>query len=241
MGEFSIYLPSNTTFLPSNKSWKYVTKLAREVNLNDDWECALTEIQYKRSWFNIVERENNFYIQDIDREKWYHITIPIGYYQNEQHLIETINTLLKTHKVKISFNIATRKIQIKIPNHIQIVFTRALAGIMGISYIQTTCSGPLYEGQFAMEMTRGIDSIYVYSDIIQTKLVGDSCVPLLRIVPVSGKFGEEICKEYNSPLYSRVAKHNFTTIEIYLTDSAGRHIPFTSGKVTVLLHFRKRK
>ena len=67
MDEFSVYLPSNTTFLPSNKSWQYVTQLAREINLNDDWECGLREIQYRRSWFNIVRNENQIYVHDFDR------------------------------------------------------------------------------------------------------------------------------------------------------------------------------
>ena len=41
-----------------------------------------------------------------------------------------------------------------------------------------------------MDLNRGIDAIYVYSDIIQTKLVGDSSVSLLSVVPLRCVFGE---------------------------------------------------
>ena len=41
-----------------------------------------------------------------------------------------------------------------------------------------------------MNLNRGIDAIYVYSDVIQTKLEGDSSVPLLSVVPLRGVFGE---------------------------------------------------
>ena len=61
-----------------------------------------------------------------------------------------------------------------------------------------------------MNLNRGIGAIYVYSDVIQTnKLVGDSSVPLLSVVPLRGVFGEMAFKEYYSPVYSPLAKHVF--------------------------------
>ena len=41
-----------------------------------------------------------------------------------------------------------------------------------------------------MNLNRGIDAIYVYSDVIQTKLVGDYCVPLLSVVPLRCVIGK---------------------------------------------------
>ena len=79
-----------------------------------------------------------------------------------------------------------------------------------------------------MNLNRGID-------VIQTNLVGDSSVPLLSLVPFRGVFWEMAFKEYSSPVYTSLAKHVFSTIEMYITDSAGRH-----GKVTVLLHFKQK-
>ena len=91
-----------------------------------------------------------------------------------------------------------------------------------------------------MNLNRGIDAIYVYSDVIQSKLVGDSSVPLLSVVHLRGVFGEMAFKEYYSPVYTPMAKYVFSTIEIYITDSTGRPVPFSSGKVSVLLHFKQK-
>ena len=91
-----------------------------------------------------------------------------------------------------------------------------------------------------MNLNRGIDAIYVYSGAIQTKLVGDSSVPLHGGVPLRGVFGGIVFKEYSSPVYTPLAKHVFFTIEMYITDSAGRPVPFSSGNVTVLLHFKQK-
>ena len=91
-----------------------------------------------------------------------------------------------------------------------------------------------------MNLNRGICAIYVYSDVIQTNLVGDSSVPLLSVVPLHGVFGEMAFKQYSSPLYTTLAKHAFSTIEMYITDSAGRSLPFSSGKLTVFVHFKQK-
>ena len=60
-----------------------------------------------------------------------------------------------------------------------------------------------------MNLNRGIDAIYVYSDVIQTKLVGDSSVPLLSVVPLRGVFGKMAFKEYSSPVYTPLANMCF--------------------------------
>ena len=57
-----------------------------------------------------------------------------------------------------------------------------------------------------MNLNREIDAIYEYSDVIQTKLVGDSSVPLLSVVPLRGVFGEMAFTEYSSPVYTPLAK-----------------------------------
>ena len=61
-------------------------------------------------------------------------------------------------------------------------------------------------------------------------------MPIHSVVPLRGNFGEMAFKEYSSPL----AKHVFSKIEMYITNSAGRPVPFSSGKVTVLLDFKQK-
>ena len=73
-----------------------------------------------------------------------------------------------------------------------------------------------------MNLNIGIDAIYVYSDVIQTKLVGDSSMPLLSVVTLCGVFGEIAFKEYSSPVYTPLAKHVFSTIEMHVTNGQRR-------------------
>ena len=91
-----------------------------------------------------------------------------------------------------------------------------------------------------MNLNRGIDAIYVYSDVIHTKLVGGSSVPLLSVVPFRVVFGEMAFKEYSSSVYTPLVKHVFFHNRNVHNGQRGRHVPFYSGKVTVLLHFKRK-
>ena len=93
-----------------------------------------------------------------------------------------------------------------------------------------------------VDMMAGLNSLYVYSDIVQHSFVGDAYAQVLRQIPVSeadpwGKpvqcvFGDDM---HLYPLQSR----NFDTIEIDIRDDTGANIPFTKGKVSVTLAFRQ--
>ena len=77
-----------------------------------------------------------------------------------------------------------------IPSELELVYSEQLASILGLAYHTEYCRGPQKYGKFPMNLNSGIDAINVYFDVIQTKLVGDSSVPLLSVVPLRGVFGE---------------------------------------------------
>ena len=63
-------------------------------------------------------------------------------------------------------------------------------------------------GVSPVDLTRGIDSVYVYSDIVQTKLVGDVSVPLLTVIHIGGKHGEMVFKRVLDTSLLRFVKKN---------------------------------
>ena len=50
-----------------------------------------------------------------------------------------------------------------------------------------------------------------------------------------------VSKSFDNVQYIPVLHKEFTTIEIDIRDDAGRRVPFERGRVTVTLHFRRRK
>ena len=101
MGEnnINIHLTSNT--IPtspeqiSNSIGNFITKLPKRCNFSDEWEVALTEISYTKSWYNILEDQNvrlvdlDLNVIEIDEQ------IPAGNYETVEELLEKINDILE--------------------------------------------------------------------------------------------------------------------------------------------------
>ena len=84
-----------------------------------------------------------------------------------------------------------------------------------------------------------INEIFVYTDIIDTVLVGNSQVPMLGYFPVQSKWGDQAYWNFNPPYYVRVKDKNIRTISIRLCDKTGETINFESGDVSCRLNFRR--
>ena len=90
-------------------------------------------------------------------------------------------------------------------------------------------------------LVQGFYALYVYTSIVEPRVVGDSVVPLLRIVPIEGKHGDLVSKGFDNVQYVSVLHKEFTTIEVDIRDDTGRSVPFERGRTTVTFHFRRRK
>ena len=91
-----------------------------------------------------------------------------------------------------------------------------------------------------VDLRRGFESLYVYSIMVEPRVVGDKIVPLLRIVPITGQHGEMVTTRFEHVQYIPTMSREFGTIETEIRDDTGRPVPFERGKVTVTLHFRRR-
>lgn len=240
MKDFYVYLPSNNEYLPTNKSNHYITKLDRELSLSGKLEVCLKEIHYPRSWATLRYDECSFVIYRSDSDTWREITIDAGYYESPQALVSALHFGINEPDVTLSYSNTSRKIMMEMPQNCSLHFSEPLSSMLGIGHGNIACNDRTVRGVSQIDMSRGIDSIYLYSDIVETKLVGDTSAPLVGVIPLNNEYGNMAYKEYASPVYTNLSKNNFSTIEIYLMDSGGRYIPFEFGKVTILLHFRKR-
>jgi hypothetical protein len=85
-----------------------------------------------------------------------------------------------------------------------------------------------------------MQTVYVYSSLIQPQYVGDSLVPLLRICPVVGKMGELTSIEFRRLHYFPLQTYSFQHVEIALVDDTGSPIEFANyGRTICVLHLRQ--
>ena len=97
------------------------------------------------------------------------------------------------------------------------------------------------ESFLPVNLNRLINTLYVYSDVIEPQIVGDSYVPLLRsVVDNVGDRGEMASVSFTNVHYKNLSRGVFHDIEVNITDDTGRKIPFEGGRVTVKLHFKKK-
>jgi len=90
------------------------------------------------------------------------------------------------------------------------------------------------------DMKAGLYALYIYCDIVENQIVGDSLVPLLAKVPILGEYNSVSYTVFNPPMYLPLLRQEIETVEVEIKDDANNQIPFQYGKVVLTLHFRRR-
>ena len=229
--EFYLTLPSNASMhiYPDNTLSDFSIQPPQPIELNGDWEVSLKEIQYPRTWNNV------YIIVYIMKE---------GYYPSANEIIqggmkEAIDDKSTKDSIDIQYDKITRRFTVTATNGYSILFGTSLAVLLGfgttMSVIKKKTTAP-----FVINLEAGLTSLYVYSDVIEAQIIGDSMVPLLRIISVEGKDGDIISKAFQDPPFNPVSRKTIDRIQVNIMDDTGRKVPFESGNVIVQLHFRQR-
>ena len=230
----------------------YITTLPQRISLSGQWECGLVEIQYPHSWYNVREDDTSLFIIDSDGSTYVE-QIDAGYYPGADALIRAINRVITSmegqQKIKLAYTNITQKVTMHITENMSFSerspSLRQIVGIHQDVYSSPEKKGPYYyytqTAESVVDMAQGIYALYVYTNVVEPRVVGDTVVPLLRAVPLEGKHGDVVSKSFDNVQYIPVLHKEFTTIEIDIRDDAGRRVPSERGRFTVTLHFRRRK
>ena len=89
----------------------------------------------------------------------------------------------------------------------------------------------------------GFEVIYVYSSLVEDRVVGDTMAPLLARVPVSRNMLKDtvVTKSPRNMEYLGLRHGTCDHIEINIMNDTGELVPFRYGKAIVTLHFRPRR
>ena len=198
-----------------------------------EWECGLTEIHYPHDWYNV--RNARMVVEH--EESVHNVYLDDGYYDSPETLVETLN-LNKPSRVNFSYDSVTQKVRAHLKRQRKFRLYGDLSDIMGFDNITSDADHSIVlPGKSVVDLSRGFESLYVYSSMVEPRVVGDKIVPLLRI---TGRHGEMVTTRFDHIQYIPVMSRAFGTIETEIRDDTGRPVPFERGKVTVTLHFRRR-
>ena len=235
MSDFYITLPSNNVDFFSNDSSHYHTRLAQELDLSGHrYEVGLAEIQFP----NTHSQMGDSWLVYSRGESVFHYIIPKQIYINEENLIKHLNTRFEDNI--FYYSPITRRVTINLSiDRSTLELSEELADILG--GFTTSIEGPaLIEGSKSFEFEK-FKNIYVYCNIIEYRYVGDTKVPLLRVVPIVDKTQSVVYKIFEKPHYIPLTRHCFNTVEISLNTDTGKKPSFLPGNTVVTLHIRPQK
>ena len=238
---FYLTLPSNSSlqYYPNNTLTNYTTHFSHPFDLQGKWEVGLAEIQYPHTWHNVGEGDAWIEVKKRGRAQRYNL--PSGQYNTPEDLIAQLGHMLRSRKVDvvIAYHDFTQKVTLGVGRHCEITMSDTLRIMLGLKEENWTIG--TYNGIHVVDVNQGFYSLYVYCSVIEPRNVGDSKVPLLRIVPVEGKSGQMITKTYEHIQYIPILQKHFANLEIDIKKDTGERVPFELGKLVVTLHFRKQR
>jgi hypothetical protein len=257
---------------PDNAISHYTTRLRQPIDLDGRWEVALVEASVPTRWYNVTEEEYRMRMhistsKTGKRKRYFIKSIEHSHYERPQQLHRALNRAwreLKTDIPKGSLfmlegfadireafvydadeNIITMNPKLKeYPIHV----TGKLGLLLGIGdgtrqWIQASNDKNVV-GE-VMQIDNSVNHIYLYTDIVDYVVTGDTVAPLLRILPMQSFAGNDQMDHYTHTFtkahYIPVSRHHIESIHIDLRDDQGKNIPFVSGKSIVKLHFRRKR
>ena len=261
MDSFTVELVSNASpqLFPNNTLSSFTVFLPEQVNLDGQWEVAISEISYPSMYQNVTEGKIMFYDEKLFKTTEAYYLEP-GLYSSITDIVEAMNILIQernNHKdtcITIKVSRVTQKVKVYLANeesslaisctdlrHIFVGDVRNDSGILMLG------KEP-HEPTFACDIVR-IHSLMIYTDIAEYNTVGDTKAPLLRCFPFIFKLKSGdiiITRQYMNYetfinlQFGRLLKNSFQIIHIDLRDTSGEKIPFLSVRITpVVLMFRK--
>lgn len=226
-------------YFPHNKVSRFITQLPSSINLKGEWEVGLSEIIYPHSWYNINTVNNGFSYDNGDG-KIQKKRIDVGCYEVMYDLISAIQLSLPKNpsKFTFSYNKTTKRVKIDVVKGATL-YLENLGPMLGFKP-NSVIRGSV-KSEFQADIQSNFPFFYVYNDLISPQIVGDVYAPLLRIVRVTGQDGEVVSQHYDRPQYLPVIRQSVQTIEVELRLNSGDLVPFESGRVITVLHFRMKQ
>ena len=243
LGQFYITLPSNASMdtFPSNSLSEFKVQLPSHMNLDGNWEVGLASITYPHTWFTIRESERRFFCDD-GSGGFTVLFIDHGYYNSISEIISAMNTAISISGIKgmsLKMDQMDQKVTVTLGKKQKLSFENRLGVLLGFGkYIVLSKST---KAPFVSDINVGMQSLFIYLNIVEPQIVGDVQASLLRIVPAQGKKGDVITLNYENPQFVPVATKEFETMEVLITSDTGEKIPFERGRVVLTLNFRPRR
>ena len=261
MESFSVELVSNASAqtFPDKTLSSFTNFLPEQLNLDGQWEVAISETSYPSMYQNVTQGKFMFFDKKLSKSSEFYYLEP-GLYPSFTDIVDAMNILIQE-----KHNHSENCIKVKVSQRKQTVENYLANEAPGFAFLSTDLGqifgsnvgnevgvmlrgkGP-HKPEFAYDIVR-IHSLMIYTDMIEYNIVGYTNAPLLRCFLFISRLksgailntGQYLNYQTFSNLqFKPLLKNSFHSIHIDLRDTSGEKIPFVSvGFIRLVLMFRK--
>ena len=245
MSDFYLTLPSNSndSEFSDNTIGSFTVKLDSSIRWHE-YEVALVELQYPNSWMTV--EVSSVGVRHTTNPRVNMFDIPEGKFDTLKEFVEWfqlfldlyLNVLSNSQKyITISYDERTLQTTLYVHDGFTLHLTNAYATIFGFD--KTTFPSGTHVSRNAGDLDRGMTALFVYSDRVKKRKLGNISASLLRVVPISGTRQDRYqTHEFKHPHYIPTDGTTTDLIQIHIYRDDGRKVLFKSGKVIATLHLR---
>ena len=182
------------------------------------------------------------------------VKIPAGYYPEVKDVCDTFrDDFVKEFNpeavLECLINAITGQARIQLPGYFITIFSSTdyfakhlghKTTIFEYNGVKYNWFNPTISSGLKRAYLDDIHSIFVYSDIIDYQIVGNSKATLLGVLPVKGKHLQQQSWQFNPLQYMTVPKKSISTIQLQICTPKGDPVPFLSGDTLCRLHFKRK-
>jgi len=220
---------------PNNTTAQFVRKLTEVIELEGNWEVGLMESLLPSKAHNVDE--TGFYYSlhyedgSVDRFVMRSGTYTTQQVVRELHSIgkrdnvSMIKWEYSTNRQRITFTFANCSTSSNVIGNaaIELTISEDLGALIGFdpSKTYTAAESTTHTGERPPKLTAGFENVYIYCDVMEHVLVGDTKTSLLRILHRKGSdYGSEHVV-FNPVQYVPLQKKCFDTIGMHLMNDGG--------------------
>lgn len=257
--DFYVHLPSNSShnFFPNNSASSFRTKLPSPLEFGSTkYEVAITELSYIYSFQQLPEQADRRVEVSVEANKIekeanktpvnvFYMFLKQKHYGDITQIVREINdgfpNLSRVKKI-ITYSAERRRVFFDFGQNIKkFKFSENLRQILGFSSTELTKTSVNYSlAENPVDLSLKQTRLFVYTDIIEPQIVGDTFAPLLTSTSFVGYERQPITHTFE-PKYLPLNRYFIDTIHILLCNEFGEQIYFDFGTASVTLHFRPRK
>jgi hypothetical protein len=171
------------------------------------------------------------------------LVLPEGYYASPKRIVNTFEVMKQQKEMKKGFSLNLSEVDheatLWVSDISQVTISPLLKSLLGLDKLDFSLGN--HKAPYVSDIHQGHHSLYMCCPLIESRMMGDTHVPLLRIVPVAGRDGEMMIRAFDPIQYCPQAQRGFHDIQIDTRDDTEKVVPFERGRVVVVLHCRKKK